>query len=146
MFLLPIGSMAVEHAYSPDASLMWLAGKWFVFWAVGVRLVLAGARQVLQPAFTAQEIFHIESSQALPLMRELGIANFATGVVGLMSLYAPTFILPVAISAGIFYGVAGVRHVAERGRSRNESVAMASDLFIFVVLAAFVGASFLTPH
>jgi hypothetical protein len=67
--------------------------------------------------------FHIESSEALPLVRELGIANFATGVVGLASLRASSFVLPVAISAAIFYGVAGIRHVAERGRSRNETVA-----------------------
>ena len=36
-----------------------LVGRWFVFWAVGVRLSLAGLRQFLQPAFTARQIiFH----------------------------------------------------------------------------------------
>jgi hypothetical protein len=146
MFLLPLGSMAAEYAFHPQASLIWLGGKWFAFWGVGVRLALAGARQVLQPAFTAREIFNIESSDALPLVRELGIANLATGIVGLTSLFAPSFVLPAAISAGIFYGVAGIRHAFERSRSRNETVAMVSDLFIFAVLAAFVGASVLTPH
>ena len=33
--------------------LMPLVGKWFVFWAVGARLFIAGIRQVIQPAFTA---------------------------------------------------------------------------------------------
>lgn len=146
MFLLPLGSMAVEHSLHPDVLLIGLAGRWFVFWGVGVRLVLAGGRQVLQPAFTAREIFHMESSDALPLVRELGIANLATGIVGLSSLLAPSFVLPVAISAAIFYGVAGIRHAAERGRSRNETVAMVSDLFIFAILAAFVAASALSPR
>ncbi len=146
MFVLPLGSTALEHALHPDAPLMAAIGKWFVFWGVGVRLTMAGARQFAQPEFTAREIFHLESSDALPLVRELGIANLATGVVGLLSLLAPSFVLPVAISAGIFYGVAGVRHIAQRGRSRNEAIAMVSDLFIFVVLAAFVGASLLTPR
>jgi hypothetical protein len=141
MFLLPLGSTAIEHAVRPEAALMWLLGKWFVFWGVGVRLVLAGGRQVLQPAFTAREIFHMESRDALPLVRELGIANLATGVVGLASLLQPTFVLPVAISAAIFYGIAGLRHIVERGRSGNETIAMLSDLFIFAVLAAFAGAS-----
>jgi hypothetical protein len=40
--------------------------------------------------------------------------------------------------AGLFYGIAGVRHVTERSRSLNENVAMLSDLFIFAALAAFV--------
>jgi len=146
MFLLPLGSVAAEHTFRPETPLILLAGKWFVFWGVGVRLVLAGARQVMQPAFTAREIVHIESSEALPLVRELGIANFATGVVGLASLLASSFVLPVAISAAIFYGVAGIRHVAERGRSRNETVALVSDLWMFAVLAAFAGASILTSR
>ena len=146
MFALPLGSIGVEHLSHPGAPLMLLVGKWFVFWGVGVRLGLAGAGQVMQPAFTAREIFHIESSEALPLVRELGIANLATGVVGLASLLAPSFVLPVAVSAAIFYGVAGARHVAERSRSKNETVAMISDLFIFAVLAFFVGASIVTTR
>ena len=75
-------------------------------------------------------------------MRELGVANMATGLVGLLSPAISSFTLPVAISAGVFYGVAGVRHFAKRGRSLNETVAMVSDLFLCAVLAIFVtGAS-----
>ncbi len=46
--------------------------------------------------------------------------------------------LPAAIWAGLFYAAAGLVHVAERDRSRNESLAMVSDLFIALVLAVFV--------
>ena len=78
------------------------------------------------------------SDEALPVVRELGVANVAMAVVGLLSLAVPSFTLPIAVSAGIFYGAAGVRHAAERSRSFNENVAMLSDLFLFAVLAAFV--------
>lgn len=138
MLLLPAGSVLADHALHPEAAALMLIGKWFVFWGVGVRLGLAGLRQFFQPAFTAKQIFHIDGDEALPLVRELGIANFATGMVGIASLAAPSFVLPVAISAGIFYGVAGVRHISERERSFNQTVALASDLFMFAVLALFV--------
>ena len=92
---------------------------------------------MLQPAFTARQIFHMASDEALPVVRELGAANLAIGVTGLLSVLASGFILPVAIAAAIFYGVAGFRHIAGTDRSRNETVAMASDLFLFVVLAGF---------
>ena len=144
MFLLPTASVLIQHAQQPDASIVFLVGRWFVFWGVGVRLGLAGLRQFLQPAFTAREIFHMTGDEALPLVRELGVANSATGLVGLLSLTLPGFILPVSISAGVFYGVAGVRHLAERGRSFNETVAMVSDLFLAAVLAVCVGAAFLS--
>jgi hypothetical protein len=132
MLVLPLGSMAAEHTLNGAAPLMALAGKWFVFWSVGVRLGLAGLRQFFQPRFTTRTIFGIEGDEALPLARELGVANLATGLVGLLSLARPGFVLPVAISAGLFYGAAGVQHLIERPRTLNEAIAMVSDLWIFV--------------
>jgi hypothetical protein len=140
MFALPIGSTLVDHLLHPDAALVWLIGRWFVFWSVGVRLALAGARQTIQPAFTAREIFQMSGDEALPIVRELGVANLGAGVVGLLSLVAPSFVLPAALYAAIFYGAAGIGHVLQRDRSANETIAMASDLFIFAVLAIFVAA------
>ncbi len=86
----------------------------------------------------------MQSDEALPIVRELGIANVATGLVGLLALRFSTFILPVSIAAGVFYGVAGVRHMADRGRSTNETIAMVSDMFLFFVLAFFVVGSALS--
>ena len=137
MLLLPVASIIIEHSVVPAASLIFLVGRWFVFWSVGVRLALAGLRQFFQPTFTAKEIFHM-SDEVLPLVRELGVANVATAAVGLLSLLFPSFVVPVAISACIFYGVAGIRHLAERNRSRNQTIAMASDLFLFAVLAGYL--------
>jgi hypothetical protein len=140
MFALPIGSTLVDHLLHADVALIWLIGRWFVFWSVGVRLALAGARQTTQPGFTAREIFHMNGDEALPIVRELGVANLGAGVVGLLSLAAPSFVLPAALYAAIFYGAAGVGHVLQRDRSANETIAMASDLFVFAVLAIFVAA------
>jgi hypothetical protein len=140
MAVFPIGSIGVDHFYFHNSlPLMLLVGKWFVFWAAGVRLFVAGLRQFFQPRFTAEEIFHITSPDALPLVRELGVANFATGIAGIVSLANPTFVPPVAIIAAIFYGVAGIRHVMEKERTGNENIAMISDLLVFLVFAGYVG-------
>jgi hypothetical protein len=140
MAVLPIGSIGAEHFYfHGSAPLPLLVGKWFVFWAAGIRLFLAGLRQFFQPRFTAQHIFQIKGDDALPVVRELGVANFAMGVVGIASLAKPGFVLPVAIIAAIFYGVAGVRHVAEKGKTVNEKIAMVSDLFVFLIFATYIG-------
>ena len=72
-------------------------------------------------------------------MRELGVANFATGITGMVSLAKPSFVPPVAVIAGFFYGVAGIRHAAEKGRAGNENIAMISDLLVFLVLAGYAG-------
>lgn len=136
MFILPVASIVIERIID-HAPLLPLVGRWFVFWGVGVRLTLAGFRQVVQPAFTAKQIFHMTGDEATPVVRELGFANLATGIVGLLSLGFPSFTLPVAIASAIFYGAAGILHLREKDRSFNEQLAMVSDLFIFVVLAAY---------
>jgi hypothetical protein len=139
MLVLPAASVLADYVHAPDtATLMALVGKWFVFWGVGIRLGLAGLRQFFQPRFTLGHIFGIAGDEATPLVQELGIANFALAVVGVASLAVPTFVLPAAIAAAIFYGVAGFRHLARKARNANENIAMASDLFAFVVLAAFI--------
>jgi hypothetical protein len=136
MFALPVGSVIAEHQHAATA-LVPLVGKWFVFWSVGVRLTLAGLRQYVQPGFTSKEIFGIASSDAFPLVRELGIANFATGMVGILSMLKPDFVLPVAISATLFYGIAGTRHTLQGHRNAKETMAMASDLFVAIVLGCY---------
>jgi hypothetical protein len=141
MLVLPAGSVIADQLAHPETRLIVVIGRWFVFWGVGVRLGLAGLRQIVQPAFTARQIFHIAGDGALTVVRELGVANIGAAVVGLASLVAPSFVLPAAISAAIFYGVAGAQHVMQRRRSFNETLAMASDLFMFLVLAGFAAAT-----
>lgn len=145
MLVFPSASIYAEHAFwHANAPLMLLVGKWFVFWSAGVRLFMAGLRQFFQPRFTSEEIFGIKSDVVLPIVRELGIANFATGTVGILSIMIPSFIQPVAIAAAIFYGIAGVRHVAQRGKLRNENIATVSDLFASLVFTAYIGFVVLT--
>src|SRR5271166_4609900 len=50
LLVFPAASVAVELAWSPHgARIMPLIGRWYVFWAGGIRLFIAGLRQVLQP-------------------------------------------------------------------------------------------------
>jgi hypothetical protein len=139
MFVLPVLAIGAEHLFfhSPEP-LMLLVGKWFVFWAAGARLLLAGIKQFFQPRFTAEKIFGITSNHALPLVRELGAANFATGTVGLLSILEPSFILPSAIAAALFYGIAGIRHATDKSRNPNQNLAMITDLLVSVIFMAYV--------
>ena len=55
MLVLPAACVIGQIAWSAGAAdVMPLVGKWFVFWMVGVRLFIAGVRQVAQPQFTAE--------------------------------------------------------------------------------------------
>jgi uncharacterized membrane protein HdeD (DUF308 family) len=118
----------------------WIAvlGRWFVFWAVGIRLLLAGLRQIFRPEFTARQIFAFDSDDALTIIQELGVANLGAGVVGLVSVFMPGFVLPASLGGAIFYGGAGILHALHGDRTANRNIALWSDLFIAVVLAIYV--------
>jgi hypothetical protein len=139
MLVLPIASMLVEPLLTQAPFEFWpLLGRWFVFWAIGVRLLTAGIRQIAQPRFTAETIFGTTDPGALKLVPELGFANVAAGVVGVSSLVWPGFVLPIALYGVVFYGLAAALHIGHAGRNRHETVALVSDAWIALLLAAFL--------
>lgn len=111
-------------------------GQWYVFWAVGVRLLMAGLRQIVQPRYTAEAILGVKALDALSIVRELGFANTAIGIAGVASVLLPVWILPVATIGMIFYGLAGVNHLTHGGRNTLQNVAMISDFFAAAMLLA----------
>ncbi len=85
--VLPVASIIVEFAVMHgQAGLVALVGKWFVFRPVGVRLILAGLRQIADPTFTAATIFGVKEEAALTIVQELGYANLSIGMLGALSL------------------------------------------------------------
>jgi hypothetical protein len=139
LFVLPLASVGVEHIMTPSGfTTMFLVGRWFVFWAGGVRLFIAGIRQVVQPRFTAEEIFRIHDRASFPIVREVGFANLSIGLLGICSLFRVGWVVPAAIVAGLYYGLAGLGHVPSKNRNAKENMAMISDGFVFLVLAIFV--------
>jgi hypothetical protein len=139
ILILPIASIVLDAFTHHEGMIhVSLVGKWFVFWAVGMRLLSAGLRQIVQPRYTAQTILGIQSTDAALLVRELGFANTAIGVAGVGSLFFPAWILPLAVIGAIFYGLAGINHVMHKMRNSLQNVAMTSDLFVSLVLLAFL--------
>jgi hypothetical protein len=138
LLVIPAASVAIEAMHiGAGADIMGLIGKWFVFWACGVRLFVAGIMQTLRPEFTAKSIFEIDAPAAHAIVREVGFGNLAMGTLGLASILEPAWVLPAAIVGGLYYGLAGLGHVFRRGNLK-EQFALWSDLAIFLLLAVFV--------
>jgi hypothetical protein len=137
MLVLPLVSIAIELSMGSHGGAVFVVGRWFVFWGAGVRLFIAGIRQVVQPSFTAG-LLGVKDSSALVVVRELGLANISMGLLSICSLFRAEWVVPGAIVGGLYYGLAGAGHVVHKDRSAHENLAMFSDLGIFVLLAVFV--------
>lgn len=135
MAVLPAGSIAAEAVLAGAPLSAGLAARWFVFWAVGVRLLSAGVRQIAKPAYTTETILGLDDPRSHFLVRELGFANVAIGVAALASLGVPAWTFALAVVGMIFYALAGANHLTHGPRNRLQNAAMISDLFIAAVLA-----------
>ncbi len=124
-FLLPVICCYVETFFYRKQPLSFdLIGKWFLFYAVGVRLFIAGISQITNPAFTANEIFHIENPGSFPIFRELGFANLCFGLIGLISLFLPAWRIVSAFGSGLYYGLAAVQHLIKKTGRHQRAVCL----------------------
>jgi len=56
MLVCPLTSIGIQILLGGSGVLTAaVVAKWFVFWMVGVRLFLAGLRQIVQPRYTAEQ-------------------------------------------------------------------------------------------
>lgn len=138
--VLPIVSGTLELIASGGDPLLVL-GKWWVFWGVGTRLLVAGIAQVSGKGPTAEILgASAPSAQERQLAAELGTANLGMGLAGLLAL-VPGWALPAGLAGGVFLLIAGLLHVAKRGKNPQETLATWTDLIVGVavlVLAARV--------
>ena len=138
LLVAPLTSIVIEHSLSsPPPDLWMLIGKWATFWAVGVRLFIAGVMQSVRPQFTASSIFGITDTAAWAIVREIGFGNLAIGAVGLATLAAP-WTVPAALAGGLYYALAGFGHLFHGARTGKERFALISDLAVAAVLGAFL--------
>lgn len=143
MLIMPVASIATVVLLI-GKPLHWpLIGKWFVFWAIGIRLFIAGLRQIIKPAFTAQEIFHITNQDSLVVVKELGFSNLCMGLAGILSVANPYWTQIIAVCGGLYFGLAGMQHIIKKPVSTNETIALVSDLFIFLLMVAYVAFTWL---
>lgn len=137
-FVVPVLGTVAQILLDKNATFSFdVFGEWFIFSAVGLRLFLAGIKQTTNPAFTAKEIFHINSTDSFPILRELGFANICFGLVALVSLFLPQWRVVSAFGSGLYYGIAGLQHAIKKPAGVNERFALVTDILIFIVLLVY---------
>ncbi len=130
---LPIISGTVELAVLGGDPVL-VFGKWWVFWGVGTRLLVAGIAQVSGKAPTSAILGAAAPSvQEQQLTRELGMANGGMGLAGLLAL-VPGWALPAGLAGGIFLLIAGITHVSKRNKNAQEMLATWTDLLVGVIV------------
>jgi len=139
MLLAPALSAVIDLSARHEAALtIPTIGKWFVFWAAGVRLFTAGLMQSIRPAFTAETIFQMRDEASHVIVRELGFANMSLGLVAMVSLFVPGWRIIAAVACGLFLGLASANHLARRSPEPNQMIPMVTNSLVFLVLLVYL--------
>jgi hypothetical protein len=135
--ILPLLTILWDNLYEHEPFSWELIGKWFIFYAVGIRLFTAGISQASNPAFTGS-IFKMKTQESLVVIRELGFANISMGVMGILSVLNNNWRVLSAIAGGLYLGLAGIQHLLKRPDSKNEWIALVYDLFVLIGIICFL--------
>ena len=135
--VLPIASGILELVIVGGDPVL-VFGKWWAFWGVGTRLVVAGIVQISGKGPTAAILgTEAPNTQITQLTRELGTANLGMGLAGLLALI-PAWAAPAGLAGGVFLLIAGLMHVNKKNKNPQEKLATWTDLLVGVVVVAFV--------
>ena len=139
MLIIPL--FCVYAQKNGDEQLIPLIGKWFLFWGAGVRLTIAGIRQIIAPQLTVEGIFGVHDPRIWPLAQELGFWNLSVGILCMVTLLRYEWRQVLALASGLFFLAAGVKHVLSDHRTLEANTAMVSDIGIAAVLLGFAAFS-----
>jgi hypothetical protein len=141
MIVFPVASIIAEAVLAEGrADLILLFGKWFVFWAVGIRLLVTAFRQITNPGAVAEALVGAGDRNLLPLVQEMGFGNLAVGALGVAAFFRHDWIAPAAVAGEIVLSLAALKHSINPARSRSETIAMIADLLVFAVLTGYLTA------
>ena len=131
--VLPIVSGVIELA-TVGGDPITVFGRWWIFWGVGTRLLLAGIVQVSGKSPTADILGSSEPTvHEKQLTGELGTANIGMGAAGILALI-PAWALPAGLAGGLFLLIAGLLHLPKKNKTPAESLATWTDLLVGVVV------------
>lgn len=134
--VLPLASGVIELLTTGGDPVL-AFGKWWVFWGVGTRLLVAGIAQVSGKGPTAAILGASKpSAQEVQLTRELGTANIGMGLAGVLALI-PGWTLPAGLAGGVFLLIAGILHLPKKDRNAQETLATWTDLVVGIVVVVF---------
>lgn len=134
--VMPIVSGTIELR-STGGNPIEVYGRWWAFWGVGTRLLVAGIVQLVRPETTAAILGTAAPAESeLQIARELSTANIGMGLAGLLALI-PAWAAPAGAAGGVFLLAAGLMHVTKADKNAQESLATWTDLLVGVVTVVF---------
>ena len=94
--------------------------KWFLFWSIGIRLLLIGIKKVLFPLFYIKKVYKSYCNQP-NIIKDFGFSYISIGILGIISLFYDNWKFPTYITGSILYLLIGLNYFKEEYHKFNIS-------------------------
>ena len=109
-----------------------IIGKWFIFWALGIRLVIAGLMQLFNPIYT-NNLLQLNLNDFI-IIQELGLANFSIGLLCIISFFKKLLQKYVCLYMFIFFIGASTLHIIRiKNINFDELITLVTNIILIVV-------------
>lgn len=136
--LLPVISICTESHIKVIFIDPGLIGKWFIFWAAGVRPFFAGIKLVYRRWTAPAGFFYREMKENFLMIRQLGFAHIAIGVTGMLSLVNSNWRQIAGLAAAFFFGLSAVQHFFIKPVNGKEMAIMITDIMVFTIMLLYL--------
>ena len=131
---LPVLSVAYEYHFAQAALTGALIGKWFAFWAIGVRLMLAGCTQLASRRSKSRDVFAAREDSKI-VKKATGVADIVLAAMGFLCFEIGEASLLATITLGIYMGLACLQQDFKKPATITGWINMVYDLIVFAVIA-----------
>lgn len=129
--------ISFEHKHDAAYNLWDILCKWFAFWCLGIAPITVALMQMFNPSYTAN-LLSISLTDFI-IIKELGYAQFAIGLLGLFSLKWKAYRQSAAIVYGVFILLAMLNHFMRLAVIDVDEIAStAADLWTVIVAAVII--------
>jgi len=132
--ILPLLSAAAEHHFVHASISIILLGKWFMFWTIGIRLLIKGFVQVIRSRRNGNSSL-LSKDETWEVAKILGLAKMALAGMGFLCVVNDQWSLLATITVGVYLGLTGFQHDFKRPSTTTGWMNMSYDVLVFSVIA-----------
>lgn len=129
--VLPLVSAAVEYHFTKTGMSAVLVGKWFIFWTVGIRFLVAGFTQVIRQGRGA---LILQGDTTGGFGKVLGLVKMLLAGMAFLCVMKDSWSLLAAITVGVYVGLAGFQHDFKKPNTAEGWISMVYDMIVFTVI------------
>ncbi|PVD52239.1 hypothetical protein DC498_10980 [Terrimonas sp.] len=130
---LPVLSVIAEHQFHHTDVNTILVGRWFIFWTVGIRLLVAGFTQVITAHRQGNTIL-LRGDPNGDTRKIIGLVKILLAGLGFLCMINNEWSLLAAITVGLYIGLAGFQHDFKKPITWEDWIYMIYDLLVFLMI------------